>query len=101
MSFLSFLRLSMSEPDKTPSSKRVISYLVVLIYSSILLGAFFLGFTITDPILHMADMLLSAGLGTYVIGRYAEYKNQPVKEEVKKNPEPVKTLAKSEDEDKS
>lgn len=91
MSFLTFLRLSMSEPDKTPSSKRVISYWVVLIYSSILLGAFFMGIVISDPVLHMADMLLSVGLGTYVIGRYAEYKNQPSKEETKKNP------AKSED----
>jgi len=75
MRFVEFMRRSVSESDMTPSSKRVISYFVVFVYSTILLCAFFLGFAITDPVLHMADMLLSAGLGTYVIGRYAESRN--------------------------
>ena len=74
MRFSEFIRRSLSESDQTPSAKRQISVWVVLVYSAIIISSFAFKLPVSDQVVHMADLLLTSGLGTYVIGRFAENK---------------------------
>lgn len=72
---LDFFKRMASESDGTPSSKRFISLYVVSLYSIVMVLAFVLSLNISEPVMHMADMLLGSALGSYVIGRFAEGKS--------------------------
>jgi hypothetical protein len=72
---LDFFKRMASESDGTPSSKRFISLYAVSLYSIIMVLAFVLSLNISEPVMHMADMLLGSALGSYVIGRFSEGKS--------------------------
>lgn len=72
MKILDFIRLMASEKDGTPSSKRMLSIWATILYSLIILVSFFCGFAITDPLMHMLDMMFGCAVGNYTIGRITE-----------------------------
>lgn len=67
-----FIQRIFSEPDGTPSNKRLIATYATLVYSILILGSFFWNFKLNDSLIHMADVLLGTAMGTYVVGRFAE-----------------------------
>jgi hypothetical protein len=111
MRFGLFVQKSLSEPNGTPSNKRLISTYACFVYSIILLSSFFFGLPLNETIIHMADVFLGTAMGTYVVGRFAEKGGPetvmqdedpgPVKADPpKEDPKPVAPVAdKSEDED--
>lgn len=86
MKFGVFIQKAFSEPNGTPSSKRLITVYATIIYSIILTSSFFFGFPINEAVLHMADVFLGTAAGSYVVSRFSE-KGAPVQpdEEVEPN----------------
>lgn len=83
-----FIQRIFSEPDGTPSNKRLIASYTVFVYSIVLLVAFFLAIPLTDSVIHMADVLLGSSIGNYVVGRFAEKKPLTPLDEPEPEPEP-------------
>jgi len=84
-----FIQRIFCEPDGTPSNKRLIASYSVLVYSLVMLSAFFLALPLTESVIHMADVLLGSAMGTYVVGRFAEKKPLLQVEEPEPEPEPT------------